>query len=195
MDTVSVEKRSKIMAAIHSRDTLPEKLVRSWLFAQGYRFRVCDKKLVGKPDIVLPKLKTIIEIRGCFWHQHGWIWDGRKLVRTALCPQARAPKSNRAFWNAKFKSNVRRDAEHEQLWTHQGWNVIVIWECGLKTAKDRARTFSQVARWLTSFQPKREGTEGGSPCLRTRRSRTDSADGRRSPSASSTAAGLSLESP
>ena len=157
MDTVSVEKRSKIMAAIHSRDTLPEKLVRSWLFAQGYRFRVCDKKLVGKPDIVLPKLRTIIEIRGCFWHQHGRIWDGRKLVRKAYCPQARAPKSNRAFWNAKFKSNVRRDAEHEQLWTHQGWNVIVIWECGLKTAKDRARTFSQVVRWLTSFRDTRRG--------------------------------------
>ena len=72
MDTVSKEKRSKIMSAIHSRDTLPEVVVRKMLWENGYRFRVCDKRIVGHPDIVIPKCRALIEVRGCFWHQHGW---------------------------------------------------------------------------------------------------------------------------
>ena len=152
MDKFSKEKRSKIMSAIHSRDTLPEIVVRKWLYANGYRFRVCDKRVVGHPDVVLPRLKTLIEIRGCFWHHHGWEWDGRKLVQTAVCPQATAPKSNRAFWNAKFRRNVQRDQEHERLWSEQGWNVIVIWECALKTATEREKTFSKVDRWLREIE-------------------------------------------
>ena len=69
------------MSAIHSRDTLPEMRVRKMLWANGYRFRVCDRRIVGHPDIVIPKYRAIIEVRGCFWHQHGWKWDGRKLVQ------------------------------------------------------------------------------------------------------------------
>lgn len=148
MDKFTPEKRSEIMSAIRSRDTLPEIVVRKWLFAQGYRFRVCDRKLPGHPDIVLPRLKTLIEIRGCFWHHHGWAWDGRKLVQKETCPQASAPKSNRAFWNGKFRKNVRRDAEHERTWSEEGWNVIVIGECGLKTAAAREKTFNKLQRWL-----------------------------------------------
>ena len=106
------------MSAIHSRDTLPEIVVRKWLFANGYRFRVCDKRVVGHPDVVLPRLKTLIEIRGCFWHHHGWEWDGRKLVQTAECPQATAPKTNCAFWNAKFRRNVQRDQNRK-------WRFVV----------------------------------------------------------------------
>ena len=152
MDKITPEQRSKIMSAIHSRDTLPEIVVRKWLHAQGFRFRVCDKRIVGHPDVVLPRLRTLIEIRGCFWHQHGWAWDGRKLVQVASCPQSRAPKSNRKFWNEKFRRNVRRDEEHERLWAEQGWNVIVIWECGLKTAAERERTFRFLQRTLASLQ-------------------------------------------
>ena len=152
MDKFSKEKRSKIMSAIHSRDTLPEIVVRRWLYANGYRFRVCDKRVVGHPDVVLPRLKTLIEIRGCFWHHHGWEWDGRKLVQTAECPQATAPKTNRAFWNAKFRRNVQRDQEHEQLWSEQGWNVIVIWECALKTVAEREKTFAKVDKWLNPLK-------------------------------------------
>ena len=151
MDTMTREQRSRCMRAIKGRDTLPEVIVRKWLFAQGYRFRVCDRKIVGHPDIVLPRLKTLIEIRGCFWHQHGWAWDGRKLVQREACPQVTSPKTNRAFWNAKFRANVRRDQEHERLWRELGWNVIVIWECALKTEKTRRRTFAQVAKWLSAF--------------------------------------------
>ena len=116
MDTITPEMRSKVMSAIHSRDTLPEMRVRKMLWANGYRFRVCDKRIVGHPDIVVPKCRTLIEVRGCFWHQHGWEWDGRKLVQTSVCPTATRPKSNRAFWNAKFRRNVCRDAEHEKAW-------------------------------------------------------------------------------
>ncbi len=148
MDKFTAEKRSEIMSAIRSRDTLPEIVVRKWLFAQGYRFRVCDRKLAGHPDIVLPRLKTLIEIRGCFWHHHGWEWNGRKLVQKETCLQATAPKTNRAFWNEKFRRNVRRDAEHERAWSAEGWNVIVIWECGLKTAAAREKTFNKLRRWL-----------------------------------------------
>ncbi len=100
----------------------------------------------------MPRLQPRIEIRGCFWHRHGWEWDGRKLVQSAECPQATAPKTNRAFWNAKFRRNVQRDGEHERLWAEQGWNVIVIWECALKTQAERAKTFEQVGRWLSELR-------------------------------------------
>ena len=151
MDKFTPEKRSKIMSAIHSRDTLPEVTVRKWLFSRGYRFRTCDRRIAGRPDVVLPRLRTLIEVRGCFWHHHGWEWDGRKLVQVAECSQATAPKSNRAFWNGKFRRNVRRDTDQERLWTEQGWNVIVIWECGLRTAADREKTFAKVGMWLDGF--------------------------------------------
>lgn len=151
MDKFTPEKRSKIMSAIHSRDTLPEIIVRKWLFSQGYRFRVCDKKVLGHPDIVLPRLRTLIEVRGCFWHHHGWEWDGRKPVQVGVCPQATEPKSNKPFWNEKFRKNVRRDAEHERIWAEEGWNVLVIWECALKTAADREETFAQISKYLTEW--------------------------------------------
>ena len=148
VDKLTPEQRRRCMQAVKGRDTLPEVIVRKWLHAHGYGFRVCDKRIVGHPDVVLPRLKTLIEIRGCFWHHHGWKWDGRKLVQTEECPQATAPKTNKVFWNTKFRNNVRRDQEHEKLWREAGWNVIVLWECGLKTAADRDRTFAKLANWL-----------------------------------------------
>ena len=152
-DKFTKEKRSAIMRAIKGRDTLPEIVVRKFLHQNGFRFRVCDKRIVGHPDIVLPKYRTLIEVRGCFWHHHGWTWDGRKLVQVEACPQATAPKSNKAFWNEKFRKNVRRDLEHERLWAEQGWNVIVIWECGLKTDADREATFAEVLSFLREVGP------------------------------------------
>lgn len=110
MDTVSPETRSRMMAAIHSHGTAPELLVRRFLRAEGWRYRVCDRRIAGRPDIVLPRARAIVEIHGCFWHRHGWEWDGRKLVWTAFCPEATGPQTHRAFWNAKFRANVRRDA-------------------------------------------------------------------------------------
>ena len=111
MDTVTPEQRSKIMSRIRSRDTKPELLVRRMLFANGYRFRVCDRRIVGHPDIVIPRCRALIEVRGCFWHRHGWTWNGRKLVQETICRDASSsPASNRGFWQEKFRRNVRRDA-------------------------------------------------------------------------------------
>ncbi|MBQ1429736.1 MAG: DNA mismatch endonuclease Vsr [Kiritimatiellae bacterium] len=154
MDTISKEKRSKVMSAIHSRDTLPEICVRKMLWRAGYRFRVCDRRIVGHPDIVIPKCRALIEVRGCFWHRHGWEWDGRKLVETSHCPTATMPKSNCSFWREKFRRNVRRDAQHERDWAELGWNLIVVWECGLAKPGDRERTFRFILRNLAKWERK-----------------------------------------
>ena len=152
MDTVTPEQRSKIMSRIRSRDTKPEILVRKMLHANGYRFRVCDRRIVGHPDIVIPRCRTLIEVRGCFWHRHGWVWNGRKLVQETVCRDASSsPASNRKFWNEKFRRNVRRDAEHERLWAEEGWNLIVIWECALKPS-EREKTFRFILRTLERWR-------------------------------------------
>ena len=143
MDKFSKEKRSEIMRAIRGRDTLPEVIVRKWLYSQGWRFRCQYRGVPGHPDVAIPKIRTLIEIRGCFWHRH----EG--------CPTATMPKTNREFWRMKFRANVARDRRHEREWAELGWNLIVIWECGLKTAVERERTFRQVARWLAEFSASR----------------------------------------
>ena len=108
------------MAAVKSRDTKPEIIVRKWLHAQGYRFRLYSTKLPGKPDIVLPKYKTVILVHGCFWHGH------------AGCPLARIPKTRSDWWLAKFERNSVRDKIVKESLENLGWNVIVIWECEVK---------------------------------------------------------------
>ena len=125
------------MAKIRGRDTLPEILVRRRLFACGWRFRVCDKRFKGKPDIVIPKAKTIVDVRGCFWHRHG-------------CKDSTMPKSNIAFWMEKWSKNVKRDHRNEAAWRDAGWNLIIVWQCALEGAKaDRTleRICSKVAAW------------------------------------------------
>lgn len=138
------------MAAIRSRDTKPEVLVRKFLWARGWRFRVCDGRIPGHPDVVVPRARALIEVRGCFWHRHGWTWDGRKLVQEAACEDATTPKSNRAFWSDKFRKNVRRDEAHEALWRESGWNVVVLWTCGLAQA-EREKTLDWLDRTLTKW--------------------------------------------
>ena len=94
--------------------------MRSWLFSRGFRFRKNDKRYPGKPDIVLPKYKTVIFINGCFWHRH------------AGCKYATTPKTRTEFWLEKFERNVRNDELHRQQLEDMGWKVITIWECQLK---------------------------------------------------------------
>ncbi len=118
MDRITPEQRSRIMSRIRGRDTKPETLVRRRIFAAGWRFRVCDKRFVGRPDIVVPRARTIIDVRGCFWHRHG-------------CADSTMPKSNVAFWMEKWSKNVRRDIRNEETWRSTGWNLIVVWECAL----------------------------------------------------------------
>ncbi len=105
------------MSRIKSRDTKPEKKVRSFLHRNGYRFRLHRKDLPGRPDIVLPKYHTVIFVHGCFWHRH----SGCKLAYT--------PKTRTAFWNEKFRKNVERDENAVSQLENAGWIVIVIWEC------------------------------------------------------------------
>ena len=117
MDTISKEKRSWNMAQIRSKDTSIEVKVRKYLFAQGFRFRKNDKRFPGKPDIVLPKYKTVVYIHGCFWHRHSG------------CKRATMPKSKTEYWEEKFQRNVKNDTLHVEQIKDMGWNPIVIWEC------------------------------------------------------------------
>lgn len=121
MDTLTPEHRSWVMSRIHGVDTKPEMIVRSFLHRNGFRFRLHVKSLPGHPDIVLPKYKTVIEIRGCFWHRH----PGCKVATT--------PKSNIEFWEEKFKLNVMRDQKNEVLLRELGWKEIILWECEIKS--------------------------------------------------------------
>lgn len=108
------------MSRIKSRDTKPEKIVRSLLHRKGYRFRLHKKDLPGKPDIVLPRYKKIIFVHGCFWHRH----DG--------CRYAYSPKTRISFWQKKFTQNVKRDMEVRDSLLQLGWQVYIIWECETK---------------------------------------------------------------
>jgi DNA mismatch endonuclease (patch repair protein) len=117
MDRLTKERRSWNMSRIRSRDTEPERIVRSVLHRLGYRFRLHRRDLPGNPDIVLPRYRTVIFVHGCFWHRH------------ARCRYAYVPKSRVRFWIRKFSQNVERDRTNQLLLKHLGWHVIVIWEC------------------------------------------------------------------
>ena len=112
------------MSLIRSKETKPEVFVRSVLHRLGFRFRKNVKTLLGKPDIVLPKYKTVIFVHGCFWHQHKG------------CRRATIPKSNTDYWIPKLKGNVKRDRQHRKDLESHGWNVAVIWECEAKKADE-----------------------------------------------------------
>ena len=120
MDRISPEERSRIMSHIRSKDTKPEKRLRSLLHRLGFRFRLHRKDLPGTPDIVLPKYRTVIFVHGCFWHQHPG------------CKKATLPRSNVEIWKNKLEKNIERDKEVEKKLIETGWNVIVIWECEIK---------------------------------------------------------------
>lgn len=117
MDILSKEKRSWNMSRIRSENTKPEILVRSFIHRLGYRFRLHVKSLPGKPDIVLPKYKTVIFVHGCFWHRHPG------------CKYAYVPKSRKGFWQKKFRQNVERHVSVTKELKKLGWCVIVVWEC------------------------------------------------------------------
>lgn len=119
MDNVDPATRSRMMSRIRSTDTQPELAVRRFLHANGFRFRLHRAGLLGRPDIVLPKWHTVIFVHGCFWHRHPG------------CEKTTTPSSNVQKWADKFSANVSRDAKVRAGLQAQGWNVIVIWECGI----------------------------------------------------------------
>jgi len=120
------------MGRIKGRDTKPEILVRSMLHRAGYRFRKNVKELPGKPDIVLPKYKTVIFVHGCFWHRHKG------------CEETTTPKSNAEFWENKFERNVANEKKHTRELRNLGWRVITIWECQLKNPEQVLRRLGSL---------------------------------------------------
>ena len=130
-DVHTPKQRSYNMSRIRGKDTKPEEMVRKHLFSQGFRYRKNDARLPGKPDIVLPKYKTVIFVNGCFWHKH----EG--------CKYFVWPKSNAEFWKDKLEKNYERDNKNYALLRSTGWHVIVIWDCELK-ANARANTLDNL---------------------------------------------------
>ncbi|MGJ7033718.1 very short patch repair endonuclease [Niabella hirudinis] len=135
-DTFSKTERTKTMSAVKSADTKPEILVRRYLFAQGLRFRKNVSNLPGKPDVVLPKFKTIIFIHGCFWHGH------------AICGKT-IPESNKQYWTGKISRNIQRDKDNKATLKKMGWRVITIWECQLKNKEVLKQSLSSLLKQIT----------------------------------------------
>lgn len=133
-DKLTPQKRSWNMSRIRSANTKPEMLMRSLLHRMGFRFRLHRKDLPGRPDIVLPRYRTVIFVHGCFWHQH------------LGCVEASHPKSNKAYWESKLEANVKRDEKNRQLLHEQGWRVLVFWECEVE--RDPWRIALQIAQQI-----------------------------------------------
>ena len=136
-DVVDKATRSRMMAGIRGKDTKPELVIRSALHRRGLRFRLHDASLPGKPDLVLPKFRTVVFIHGCFWHRHE-------------CQYFKWPGSNKNFWRSKLLENVRRDAVAIGVLKLAGWRVCVLWECTLKqkTSGVVDRMLDRVAKWI-----------------------------------------------
>lgn len=137
-DVLDPKQRSQRMSLIKWKDTKPEMVIRKYLFSKGLRYRLHNKKLPGKPDIVLKKYKTVVFINGCFWHGH------------KDCKYFKMPKSNEFFWEQKINRNRARDIANEFVLQTEGWKVIRIWECELKKVKDREITLEKLYQEITS---------------------------------------------
>ncbi len=136
-DVLTPEQRHLNMSHIRGADTSIEVKLRKALFARGFRFRKNVSKMVGKPDIVLPKYRTVIFIHGCFWHRH----EG--------CKYASTPKTRRAFWKDKFKRNIERDKKQSEELINAGWHVLLVWECELKHHfEDVVNELEKIMRYM-----------------------------------------------
>lgn len=169
-DKLTPVQRHVCMSHIHGKDTKPELKVRKWLWSHGYRYRLNVKGVPGKPDIVMRKYKTSIFVNGCFWHGHEVKWkteNGKLKVGNAMtaspaetCHGAsiqiedsiccRIPKTNRDFWVNKIRRNQERDQRNYKLLQDNGWQVIVVWECQLKSA-EMEHTMRQVEVQLHDY--------------------------------------------
>ena len=118
------------MSRIRGKDTSIEVKVRKYLFSKGFRFRKNDKRLPGKPDVVLPKYNTVIFVHGCFWHRHPG------------CKDTTTPKTKTEYWLNKFEKNVANDNAHREALEAAGWNVITLWECDIN------KLFDETMDWV-----------------------------------------------
>lgn len=134
-DVLTPEQRRRNMAAIKGKNTKPEMVVRRLVHGLGYRYRLHRKDLPGKPDLVFPSRRKIIEVYGCYWHMHD-------------CPYGRVvPKTNAEFWQTKRLSNVTRDTRNSAELTKQDWRVLIIWECEVK---DTDKLRERITQFLDS---------------------------------------------
>ena len=136
-DIVDPATRSRMMSGIRGKNTQPELRLRRFLHAEGFRFRLHDKRLPGKPDIVLPKWKVAIQVQGCFWHRH----EG--------CRFATIPATRPEFWAEKFAENVARDRRNLERLQAAGWRTAIIWECWLR-GKDISSLVDTLCAWIGS---------------------------------------------
>jgi len=136
VDVFDRRTRSRVMAAIRSKDTSPERTVRSFLHRKGFRFRLHVRHLAGCPDIVLTRHRVALFVHGCFWHQH------------SRCQLAAVPGSNADFWKKKLDRNRIRDEEQIALLRQQGWRVGIFWECAARKGVVDAKTLLALVAWL-----------------------------------------------
>ena len=136
-DVLTQEQRRFNMSRIRGRDTKPEMLVRRGLHARGLRYRLHDRTLPGRPDLVFPKYHTAVFVHGCFWHAHG-------------CALSKLPATRQDFWRVKFEGNAARDKRAVEALQTDGWRVLVIWECALRGLGrlDSARALDRAARYI-----------------------------------------------
>lgn len=132
VDNLSRDRRSWNMSRIRSKDTKPEIIIRSLLHKMGYRFRLHRKDLPGKPDIVLPKYKTVVFVHGCFWHRHRG------------CKRCTTPTSNQSYWLKKLNRNIEKDKLHKMQLRKSNWKVLVIWECETKNLDKLTNKLSKL---------------------------------------------------
>jgi len=130
--------KSRMMSQIRTKGTSPELAIRSALYAYGFRYRLHRKDLPGKPDIVLPKHKTVIFVHGCFWHHH----EG--------CPKSKLPSTREEFWTDKIAANVERDKRNIAELKRLGWSIAVVWECSVKNQWNKSTTVESLSLWIFS---------------------------------------------
>lgn len=137
-DIVDQQTRSRMMAGVRGKDTRPELALRRALHARGFRFRLHSKSVPGRPDLVLAKYRTVVFVHGCFWHRH----EG--------CRYATTPATRQEFWQAKFTTNVARDAAVRTKLLNDGWRVATVWECALRKPDQLNASIDSLSAWLRS---------------------------------------------
>ena len=138
-DIVDAKTRSRMMSAVRSTNTIPERDIRKRIFALGFRYRLHRRDLPGRPDLVFPKYSAVILVHGCFWHQHG-------------CTRSKLPATRRSWWRAKLEENACRDRTTIEKLKKLGWRVLVIWECSFRTsASERTKALDKVAVQAARF--------------------------------------------
>ncbi len=142
-DFMTPKQRSQAMSKVRGYNTKPEKLIRSHLHRQGFRFRINSPNLPGKPDIVLKKYNTVIFVHGCFWHNHKG------------CKKSKLPQTRNEFWKNKIAGTVLRDHRNIDNLTKLGWRIAVVWECGTKKKDNLNYIINELSKWIVEGKSNR----------------------------------------